>query len=113
MLEHFWVRQKDGHVRVMVRDIQRIESDRDYVLLHTPWRSHVVRATMNELEQKLPAELMRVHRGAFVRLQAVARVESHRRTALRLHLKDGAIVEVGPSYADGVRAALGVVRPVD
>lgn len=114
VLEHFWVRQKDGHVRVSVRDIQRIESDRDYVLLHTPWRSHVVRATMNELEQKLPpAELMRVHRGAFVRPQAVARVESHRRAALRLHLHDGAIVEVGPSYADSVRSALGVVRPVD
>lgn len=108
-LEYFWVRQKDGHLRVPVADIQRIESDRDYVLLHTPWRAHVVRATMNELEQKLPrAELLRVHRGAFVRLQAVARVESHRRSALRLHLKDGAIVEVGPSYAETVLQALGV-----
>lgn len=111
VLDHFWVRQKDGHVRVPVADIQRIESDRDYVLLHTPWRSHVVRATMNELERKLPpAELARVHRSAFVRLAAVERVESHRRTSMRLHLKDGAIVEVGPSYAAGVLAALGVDR---
>ncbi|MBN8830747.1 MAG: response regulator transcription factor [Sphingomonadales bacterium] len=106
-----WVRQKAGHRRVPVRDIQRIEADRDYALLHTGLRTFILRATMNELEQRLdPRELLRVHRSAFVRPDAVVEVQSHRRTSLKLQLADGAVVEVGASYADTVLEALGIAQ---
>lgn len=108
----FWIRQADGQVRVPVADIQRIEADRDYALLHTPLRTFILRITMAALEQKLdPAELIRVHRSAFVRPAAVRRVEGHRKTALRLHTGDGAIVDVGASYAGRVLDALGLTEP--
>lgn len=108
-ITELWVRRRTGHKRVPVADIQRIEADRDYALLHTPLSTYILRVTMQELEQKLdPRELMRVHRSAFVRPDAVVEVESHRRTSMKLHLGDGAIVEVGASYAESVLETLGL-----
>lgn len=108
-VQELWVRQRHGHKRVPVADIQRIEADRDYALLHTPLSTFILRVTMQELEQRLdPRELIRVHRSAFVRPAAVVEVESHRRTCMKLRLTDGAIVEVGASYAEAVLEALGV-----
>lgn len=104
-----WVRHRKGHKRVPVSDIQRIEADRDYALLHTPISTFILRVTMQELEQRLdPRDLMRVHRSAFVRPDAVVELESHRRTSMKLHLGDGAIVEVGASYAESVLETLGL-----
>lgn len=105
----FWLAQRDGRVRVPVADIRRIEADKDYALIHTSTRTHIQRVTMRELEQRLnPRQILRVHRGAFVRLSCVTRVERGPRGALRLHMEDGAEVDVGASYTARVVAALGL-----
>jgi DNA-binding LytR/AlgR family response regulator len=105
----FWIRQREGLVRVQTADIRRIEADKDYALIHTHLRTHILRTTMRELEAKLdPREIVRVHRSAFVRLSAVARVERGRRSMMRLHTEDGAVVDVGASYTRKVAAALGL-----
>ena len=108
-VREFWIRQTDGQVRVPVAEIQRIEADRDYALLHTDLRTFILRITMSELEARLdPRDLLRVHRSGFVRPEAVKKVVGHRRTKLRLHLRDGAVVDVGKSYGGRVLEALGV-----
>lgn len=105
----FWVRQREGLVRVLVADIRRIEADKDYALIHTHLRTHILRTTMRELEERLdPKDIVRVHRSAFVRLSTVRRVERNRRGLMRLHTEDGAVVDVGASYAKRVAAALGL-----
>jgi len=105
----FWVRHKEGLVRVLVADIRRIEADKDYALIHTHLRTHILRTTMREMEERLdPREIVRVHRSAFVRLSTVRRVERNRRGLMRLHTEDGAVVDVGASYAKRVAAALGL-----
>lgn len=105
----FWVRHKEGLVRVLVADIRRIEADKDYALIHTHLRTHILRKTMRELEDRLdPKDIVRVHRSAFVRLATVRRVERNRRGLMRLHTEDGAVVDVGASYAKRVAAALGL-----
>ncbi|MBU1377957.1 MAG: LytTR family DNA-binding domain-containing protein [Alphaproteobacteria bacterium] len=105
----FWVRQREGLVRVLVADIRRIEADKDYALIHTHLRTHILRTTMRELEDRLnPKDIVRVHRSAFVRLSTVRRVERNRRGLMRLHTEDGAVVDVGASYAKRVAAALGL-----
>jgi two-component system LytT family response regulator len=104
-----WTTQREDAVAVPVRDIERIEASRDYVLLHTRTRSHLMRATMAELEKKLdPAELLRVHRSAFVRLAAVMQTERREDKPFRLHMRDGAVVVVGPSYEALTARALGL-----
>jgi DNA-binding LytR/AlgR family response regulator len=66
---------------------------------------------MGELERRLnPAQLIRVHRSAFVRIDLVRRVERNGRNLMRLQTEDGAMVDVGASYAARVVAALGLDR---
>lgn len=104
-----WIRERDSLVRVDVDQIRRIEAARDYALIHTRTRTHILRISMAELERKLdPALVTRVHRSAFVRLDTIRRVERNGRSLMRLHSEDGAVVDVGVSYAKRVVAALGL-----
>jgi two-component system LytT family response regulator len=102
----FWVPERHGQRRVPLKAIDWIEAARDYVLLHTPERSHLLRITMAALEEKLDGTpLIRVHRSAFVRPSKVTEVRREGRS-LCLVLADGANVQVGPSYVAAVKEAL-------
>lgn len=104
----FWVPERHGQRRVPIEAIEWIEAARDYVLLHTDVRSHMLRITMSALEEKLAGTaLLRVHRSAFVRPDKVTEVKRANRS-MALVLSDGANVQVGPSYADTVKEALGL-----
>lgn len=103
----FWVSVRDGQVRLDVDAIEWIEAAKDYVLLHTATRSYLHRISMSALEERLdPKALMRVHRSAFVRPSLVVKLERSSRGNLDLVLRDGAIVQVGPSYMKDVTRAL-------
>ena len=105
----FWVPERHGQRRVPIDAIEWIEAARDYVLLHTDVRSHMLRITMAALEEKLTGtSLLRVHRSAFVRPDKVTEVKRANRS-MSLVLNDGANVQVGPSYADAVKSALGLL----
>jgi DNA-binding LytR/AlgR family response regulator len=102
-----WVPQRHGAVWVPVDTIDWIEAARDYAMLNTPLKSHILRATMNELQERLdPALMIRVHRSHIVRIAAVKGVERPGRGLLRLVLADGNVLQVGPSYVDTVSASL-------
>lgn len=102
----FWVPERHGQRRVPTDSIDWIEAARDYVLLHTSMRSHLLRITMASLEERLEnSQLIRVHRSAFVRPDKVTEVQRSGRT-LCLVLNGGASVQVGPSYAADVKRAL-------
>lgn len=102
----FWVPERDGQRRVPIDSIDWIEAARDYVLLHTDIRSHLLRTTMASLEEKLAGtRLVRVHRSAFVRPDKVSEVKRANRS-LTLVLADGSNVQVGPSYIDAIKQAL-------
>lgn len=108
-LDGFWVQVRTGYVRVPLSQIDWIEAAKDYVLLHTATRSHIHRATMTALERKLnPAELMRVHRSAFVRPARVKEIQRLGKGLIALVLEDGVNVAVGPSYVNAVTERLAV-----
>lgn len=102
-----WVPGRQGAVLVPVPTIDWIEAARDYVLLNTAIKSHILRARMNDIEKRLdPATMLRVHRSHIVRIGAVVGVERPGKGVLRVVLSDGAVLQVGPSYQDFVEAAL-------
>jgi DNA-binding LytR/AlgR family response regulator len=102
-----WVPTRAGAVFVPVESIDWIEAQRDYVMLHTATRSHILRISMRALEERLdPAQLMRVHRSAFARPANVVEVQRLGRTISGLVLRDGAIVQVGPNYSKAVAERL-------
>jgi DNA-binding LytR/AlgR family response regulator len=106
-----WVPTRAGAVFVPVESIDWIEAQRDYVMLHTATRSHILRLSMRALGDKLdPAQLMRVHRSAFARPANVVEVQRLGRTINALVLRDGAIVQVGPNYSRAVAERLRVAE---
>jgi len=105
-LQEFWIPTSRGQIRVPVDTIEWIEAAKDYALLHTGERSHMIRVTMAALEQGLdPAMMMRVHRSAFVRPNAVLQISAIGRH-MALVLRSGASVRVGPRHWDEVRYRL-------
>lgn len=106
--EAIWVQVRGGRVRLPIDMIDWIEAAKDYVMLHTSTRSYIHRISMTALEELLdPAQLMRVHRSTFVRPAQVAGVQRLGKGLIALEMKDGAVVQVGPSY---VRAVLERLR---
>jgi len=104
----FWVPERHGQRRVPLDAINWIEAAKDYVLLHTPTRSHMVRTTMGSLEERLSGtRLMRVHRSAIVRPDRVSEVRRQGRN-VTLVLEDGAQVQVGPNYLKRLEQVLGL-----
>lgn len=99
-----WVPYRDGSVRVDFASIDWIEAARDYALLHTSTRSHMLRATLDSLyEHAGPDNLVRVSRSAIVRPAAVTRVGRDGRGNLVLELYDGTAIRVGVTYTETVR----------
>ena len=85
-----FVRSAGDLVRVDLRAVTRVEADRDYVRLHGPdVRLH---STMKEIEERLPAPFVRVHRSHIVRLDRVEAVTEAGVTVA------GDAVPVGASY---------------
>jgi two-component system, LytTR family, response regulator len=102
----FWVPTSRGQIRVPVDTIDWIEAAKDYALLHTRERSHMIRITMAALESGLdPADMIRVHRSAFVRPGAVLQISAIGRHMV-LVLQSGTSVRVGPRHWGAVRMQL-------
>jgi DNA-binding LytR/AlgR family response regulator len=97
--DSFWVSGRQGLIRVPLEQVDWIEAAKDYVLLHTATRSHMLRATMASIEGRFPPPaLVRVHRSALVRPQAVQAIHPSPSGAGAVVLADGVAVPIGPSY---------------
>jgi DNA-binding LytR/AlgR family response regulator len=83
-----------------------IEAAKDYALIHTKTRSHILRATMSQLSERLGSSVIRVHRSALVAVSWVQGWQNFRRGASSLILKDGTQIQVGPSFLLSTRQAL-------
>ncbi len=104
-----WVPYRDGPVRVDLASVDWIEAARDYALLHTSTRSHMLRATLDSLQEQVGSEnMVRVSRSAIVRPAAVMRVARNGRRNLVLELYDGTAIRVGVTYAEAVRAMFSI-----
>jgi len=101
----FWVQGRHGLCLVPIDEVEWVEAAKDYVLLHTRSRSHIIRSTMTAVEQQFgPETLLRVHRSAMVRPGTVKRLQLTSSGGGALVLSDEVAVQVGPSYLPEVRA---------
>ncbi len=104
-ITEFWVPHRGEITRVMARDIDFIEAERDYMRLHVGARSFMLHQTITELERKLdPDAFMRIHRSVIVRKDRVTALRRTGGGALELHLRDGRQLRVGRTYAGDARA---------
>ncbi|MFB6248189.1 MAG: LytR/AlgR family response regulator transcription factor [Salinibacter sp.] len=106
-LERFTVRTRDRIYFVDPDDVQWIESEGDYVALHDGEDAHLVRKTMKELEDRLPADqFLRVHRSYIVNIGYVEELRPLDHGTYRLHMAAGIPLKTSRGYSENVEALI-------
>jgi two-component system LytT family response regulator len=83
---------------VNVADIEWIEAADYYAQVHSHGRAHLVRESLQKLEEKLGQRFLRVHRGALVNTSKVQRIDrAHEGGELAVVLQSGMRVTVSRS----------------
>jgi two-component system LytT family response regulator len=85
---------------VLTDDIEWIAAAGDYVELHFGGRHHLLRESMNSMEQKLdPAKFLRIHRSRIVRSTCVRELQALDNREYLVKLSDGSEHRSSRSYA--------------
>lgn len=96
---------KDGSqtVRIEPASIRWVDAAGDYMCIHTECETHVLRATMRELEAQLdPRQFQRVHRSTIVNMARVKSFRTHINGEYFLVLDSGNEIKLSRSYKDKV-----------
>jgi two-component system LytT family response regulator len=85
---------------VSVREVSRLESDGNHVLVHTPRGVHSLRSTLEGLETRLdPAQFARVHRSHIVNIDEIAEIHPWFHGDYKLLMRDGTEIAWSRRYA--------------
>jgi two-component system LytT family response regulator len=88
-------------VFVRTADIDRIEADRNHLVLHVPPQRHRLRGTVSGLEARLdPRRFVRVGRGTIVNLDAIVELRPLGHGDSEALLRSGARVRVGRRFRE-------------
>jgi two-component system LytT family response regulator len=94
-------------LRLDVATIDWIDAAGDYMCLHAAGATHVLRATMKELEEMLdPLVFQRVHRSTIVNLARVRSLRPHLNGECFLKLQSGQEIKLSRSFRDKVEMLL-------
>jgi len=94
-------------IRLDVSTIDWIDAAGDYMCLHAAGQTHVLRATMKELEDMLdPVVFQRVHRSTIVNLARVRSLRPHLNGECFLKLQSGQEIKLSRSFRDKVEMLL-------
>jgi|SRR5262249_2127086 len=84
-------------------DLQWVAAAGDYTELHTRNGAHLLRETMNSLEQKLdPARFARIHRSRIVSLAHIRELQALQNREYVVKLSDGSQHRSSRTYADRI-----------
>lgn len=111
-LERFAVESR-GQTRIVpVADVDYVVSDGPYAELHAGDEVHVIRETMQALEERLdPAQFARIHRSTIVRLDRVRALLTAPGGDYAVRLADGTRLGLSRSRRDAFERRLGIDRP--
>jgi hypothetical protein len=97
---------RDGTQVVDLADVAWIESQGNYVALHTEAGTQLVRDTLSAFERKLdPACFVRIHRRVLLAVDRIAAVKPVGNGDAVVRLVDGQELRVSRSYRDALKAA--------
>jgi two-component system LytT family response regulator len=100
-LERFLVKERDRSRFVALAEVDWIETAGNYLKLHTRQESHLIRATMTEVEARLdPRAFARIHRTAIVNLARVKYLEPWSHGDQRVVLDTGERLTLSRRYRD-------------
>lgn len=89
--------------QVKLRDILYLEKEGNYINLHLRDRTILIRESMVEIFDLVPApDFIRVHKSYVVAIKHIAMIETHQLTV------NGRKIPVGGTYREALRARLGI-----
>lgn len=95
-------------IRLPADSIDWIDAAGDYMCVHAEGRTHIVRATMKQFEERLdPSCFQRVHRSTIVNVHRVRRLKPHSNGEYFLTLEGGHQLKLSRSYRDRLQHILG------
>lgn len=108
-LDRFAVPGRERITIVEAAAVDWIEAARDYVVLHTGGKKHLVRGTMTGLEERLdPTRFLRIHRSTIVNLERVRQLHVDDHGTYAVVLGTGDRLRVGRHYSDTALQRLGL-----
>ncbi len=100
---HLLVRDRGRIVVLPVGRIRYIQSDGNYLELHTDEATYLVRATFKKMSRHLdPERFVRIHRSTVVNLEYVAEFRPRPRGSYEVLLRDGTSLTLSRTYRDQV-----------
>jgi two-component system LytT family response regulator len=103
-LDRIFVRDSSSVLALLLADIERVEAQDDYVMIHTQHKRYLVSLRIGSLEQRLPyPPFLRVHRSHIVNLDHVDRMLGLDDARFEVRMKNGAVVPVSRSRSQEIR----------
>jgi two-component system, LytTR family, response regulator len=100
-VERFLVKDQGRSRFVAAGEVEWIEAAGNYLKLHTPGGTHLVRATMKEIESRLdPARFARVHRTSIVNVDRIQYLEPWSHGDQLMVMKSGERLMLSRRYRD-------------
>ncbi|MBI5216722.1 MAG: response regulator transcription factor [Ignavibacteriae bacterium] len=110
-LERLIIKSQKNIIVVHVRDVDWFEAYGDYIRVHCGTKTHLIRNTMNELEQRLdPGVFARIHRSTILQLNRVRELRPLSNGDFVVTLLDGVKVSLSRTYSEKVLEALQGIR---
>jgi two-component system LytT family response regulator len=101
----------DKILLIKLADIIYIEAEDKYVFLHTTdGKKHLTEYTLSVLEEKLPEQFLRVHRGTIINTDCIKEIRKSFNSAFVFVMNNAAESRItsGRSYGDGLKSRLGI-----
>ncbi len=106
-LDRFLIREGDTTRIVSAGGVEWIESVGDYACLHVGGRTHVLRATLTDLEDRLePQGFARIHRSIIVNLGRIREIRMRKYGDRTVVLEDGTRLRMSRTYRQEVEERL-------
>ena len=107
--ELHWIAVRESGRVVLLRpqDIDWIEAADNYVCLHRGTETHILRETMNQVEERLAiARFVRIHRSAIVNIDRIKELQPWFRGDYQVILRDGTKLTLTKNYRKKLDAQL-------
>lgn len=89
------------------KDILWIDAAGDYMCVHTPTETHVMRARLKELEKNtLPEDFLRIHKSTIVNLSHIKQLNPLRNSEYTAVLKSGKTLKVSRTYSKNLKSII-------
>ena len=108
-LERLAIKEKGRTDVVAMKDVDYIDVAGHYLCIHVGKAVHLIRGTLVEIEPQLdPAQFVRIHRSAIVRLERIASLTARRNGDCDVFLADGSKLLMSRTYREHLRVRLGL-----